>query len=214
MFLSAPGMVFTKEVDDPWFAAHKVASGVKLYYGSDTKGTPAYERDEPVGVMGCVSQYQFCNPSLPADSQCEPLSSSNNSYWEPSDKLWPDKKDQAFVKWGKNIIYASLALSPNSVYTTAGIGALLVRSNLKTGLLSADSVPNNQWQLEMAHSFEVMLASLQGSFLDNTNGPSSPKFAPAFAKPNDTAWKYMCENQVCIQEFYVYGKADKRIRKS
>lgn len=194
-FLSAPGVVFTQPIDDPWLAAHNIAPGVKLFSGNDTKGTPAYERDEPVGVMGCVSQYQFCNPALPIESQCQPLSSSNNSYWEPSDKLWSNKEDQEFIKWAKNIIYASLALAPNGAYESAGISALKVRANLKAGLQSGE-ISKNQWQLEMAHSFEVMLASLQGSFLDNMNGPLSPEFAPAFARPNDTAWKFMCENQV------------------
>ncbi|KAF1977635.1 hypothetical protein BU23DRAFT_527175 [Bimuria novae-zelandiae CBS 107.79] len=201
LFLSAPGVIFTKQIDDPWFAAHKIVQGAKLYYGNDTQGTSPYERDAPVGVMGCISQYQFCNPTLPAESQCEPFASSNTSYWDSDEKLWPEKKDQEFVKWGKNIIYASLALAPNSAYTTAGISALLVRANLKAGVLSAE-VPKNQWQLEVAHSFEVMLASLQGSFVDNTNGPLSPEYAPAFARPNDTAWRYICENQKIVSALY------------
>ncbi|KAJ4292470.1 hypothetical protein N0V90_009132 [Kalmusia sp. IMI 367209] len=201
IFLSAPGVLFPQPIDDVWFAAHAVAPGVKMYYGNDTEGTPAYERDEPVGVMGCVSQYQFCNPSLPAESQCQPLASSNNSYWEPSEELWSDKNDQEFVKWGKNVLFASFALSPNNAYVSAGISALLVRANLKAGLQSGE-IANNQWQLEIAHAFEVMLASLQGSFLDNTNGPLSPEYAPAFARPNDTAWRYMCENQKIVSALY------------
>jgi hypothetical protein len=192
-FLSSPGLVYVKQTDDPWFSAHHVAPGIKMYYDDNDPGTPLYERDEPVGVLGCTTQYQFCNPILPAGSQCEPYSSSNSSYWEHDEKLWPANYD--FVKWGKNVVFASLAIPFNMEFVTAGISALVVRQNLRSGSVNV-GIPDNQWELEMAHSFEVMLASLQGSFLDNTNGPLSPQFAPAFAKPNDTAWQYMCRNQV------------------
>lgn len=150
-----------------------------------------YRSDEAAGVIGCVSSYQFCNP---VSKQCSTLGSSGNSYDGIPEQLWSNKDDQQYARWGQNLILLSLGMSPVQAYKTAGISALTVRSTLRQGVQTG-KIPKDQWQLEIAHVFEVMLASLQGSFLDNINGPP-PEFAPAFARPNDTAWQSMCKNQV------------------
>ncbi|KAF2796641.1 hypothetical protein K505DRAFT_415622 [Melanomma pulvis-pyrius CBS 109.77] len=201
LFLSAPGVTYSNTNDDPWFSAHTVFNLSKAYYGNSNKGVDVYSRDEPVGVLGCFNQYQFCNPQMDESSRCEPLNDTNSNYNEPLNTLWTSKEDQDFVKWSKNLIYASLATSPEYVFPTSGVSSLLLRAKLRSGLQSG-VIPPNQWQLEMEHLFEIMLTSLQGTFVDNINGPPSPELEPAFAKPNDTSWQYICKNQKIVSTLY------------
>jgi hypothetical protein len=57
-FLSSNNIVYPLPVDDPWFSAHREA-----------RTTGVYQQDEPVRVLGCLSQMQYCD----ADTNCEPL---------------------------------------------------------------------------------------------------------------------------------------------
>lgn len=192
-FLSAPGIVYVKAVDDPWFAAHTPAGNI--FHGSSDQPYQLYTRDEPVGVLACYTQYQFCNPQLDTSSRCEPLNDTFPNRAQPLDQRWPDKDTQAFVGWAKDLLYFSLTVSPRFGYTDAGSRALLIRPMLQSETQQGTILPN-QWQLEMERLFQIYLASLQGTFVDNINGPSSPDIEPAFFKPNDTAWEGICRNQV------------------
>ncbi|KAF2115968.1 hypothetical protein BDV96DRAFT_646136 [Lophiotrema nucula] len=86
LFFSAPGLSYINPTDDPWFSAHTTPNdSTKGHIGTQT--VTLYNLDEPAGVMGCFSQFQFCNPSLPEPSRCETLNGTNADYFEPLDRL-------------------------------------------------------------------------------------------------------------------------------
>jgi len=194
-FLGAQGILYKNKVEDPWFSATNISVGHGILSGGSNKVAPAYIQDEPAGVLGCFTQYQFCNPQLAEESRCEALNGSVPSYSQPVDQLWKTEYDRAFAKWAKNLLHVSLAHSPEFVYGTAGSSALLARSSLQSGMQFGE-LPRDQWQKEIQHIFEVTMTALQGTFVDNNNGPASAEFEPAFAKSNETAWKDQCKNQV------------------
>src|SRR5262245_23183337 len=71
-FLTAHGIIFTKPVDDPWFSAHRDGTQHGNIRNSSQRFS-SWLQDEPLAVMGCAMQMQFCNPNLPEDKRCEPL---------------------------------------------------------------------------------------------------------------------------------------------
>lgn len=79
-YLTAPGVVYHHQVDDPWFSAHTPTNFSNILIGP-LHGASFFVRDEPAGVIDCTSQVQYCNPNLPEDSRCEPLSSYGTSFY-------------------------------------------------------------------------------------------------------------------------------------
>lgn len=71
--LSANFVKYAHEVDETWYSAHK-ATLVETY--SDPTGM--YFQDVATSVLGCKwhHQWQWCNPSLPHESQSTPVSST------------------------------------------------------------------------------------------------------------------------------------------
>jgi hypothetical protein len=70
LFFLAPNSIeYDSPVDDPWFSAHRETNV--------TRNGVFYEwffTDYFIHVLGCVDQYQFCNPTT---ENCTPLSGLN-----------------------------------------------------------------------------------------------------------------------------------------
>jgi hypothetical protein len=67
MMLAQNAIGYQKPVDDPFFSAHDLLG---VLYGSD------YD----VSLMGCIDQYQVCNPNNPRDRGCTKLTSVAGVY--------------------------------------------------------------------------------------------------------------------------------------
>jgi hypothetical protein len=64
LMLSQNGMLYSLPSDDPWMPAHRMINF--------TTGT-VYVADYYVNLMGCIDQYQICNPNMPKNSGCSVL---------------------------------------------------------------------------------------------------------------------------------------------
>ncbi|KAF2192030.1 hypothetical protein K469DRAFT_696089 [Zopfia rhizophila CBS 207.26] len=68
MMLAQNGVKYTAPVDDPWFSAHEQVN--------ITSRKSVWMSDYAVSLLGCIDQYQLCNPAKPGDSGCTQLSSA------------------------------------------------------------------------------------------------------------------------------------------
>jgi hypothetical protein len=63
--LAQNAVAYLAPSDDPWMPAHQ--EGLE-------NGAPVWVGDHDVNLMGCIDQYQICNPSVPGDAGCTDLS--------------------------------------------------------------------------------------------------------------------------------------------
>jgi hypothetical protein len=77
--------------DDPWMPAHQPGTG---------DGMTIYVGDHDVNLLGCVDQYQVCNPNSPASSSCSALTGALkliNSLGQSATSLGLNDQQQATV---------------------------------------------------------------------------------------------------------------------
>lgn len=78
IFLSGNGIQFFERTNDPWYRATVPGNSFRSP-STDNDNFITYRPDEAASPMGCTEQFQFCNPSLPSRSRCEPLASINDA---------------------------------------------------------------------------------------------------------------------------------------
>lgn len=201
IFLSGNGVGFFERTNDPWY--HATTLG-------DTKGSPnedggefrVYQPDEAASPMGCTSQYQFCNPSLPSNN-CGPLGSL------------PDAQSQAAPLFGMStadfegtgeangtmisryqwLVYITgyAATSVSYLINSLGPSALSSPRYLNTGVIG--SLPDDQWKTDVKYWWAIYLASLQAGFVDTARGSTDPVLDPYKLLPFNSHVQEMCDNQ-------------------
>ena len=195
MYLSAPEIRFATPVNDPWITATKPASEI---HNIDTKKTfSAYVQNEPLGVLACAMQMQYCNPNLPAGQNCEPLRGVKDPRATAAvKKVFPDQTQFDVLKWANNL-WIGQAYLINSMVGFIGSSSLLMRYGNSFGYQGP--LPDNQWQLESEHWVKGLLASLQDAFVTVANGfPEKLEiFRQEPAANASVAWN-MCKNQKVV----------------
>lgn len=161
VFLSANDIRFVKPSDDSMYSAHLNAGS------SLSKNISAYFRDDPVRVLGCISQYQYCNPTLERDITCTPLDGIMRVQ-ALAQSLWQTEKQKALFNWSASQIQHD-AIGLPEVLRSLGVSSLTARHKLLGGVQGP--LPSNQWQLEVKHWFTTVLADLQRSVVETATGP-------------------------------------------
>ncbi|KAF2264053.1 hypothetical protein CC78DRAFT_617092 [Lojkania enalia] len=164
-------------IDDPVFSAHKAIKYRTYTYPNDTE----YASDEPLSVLGCTEQYQFCT----AQESCTKLGRLPNRGWADTH---PDATDlqRAVLKHLINI---------NSVFHLLNIRNLRASSQLRSGL--GTSLPNDQWVNEVIGWESSIWAQLQIAIPDYAIGLASRyPVSDAYIQPPSTpAQKQLCGMQ-------------------
>jgi hypothetical protein len=195
LFLSAPEIRFSAPVNDPFFLANKGAS--ELHNQDTTSTFSSYVQNEPLGVMACAIQLQYCNPNLPKGSNCEPL----RGFLDPRaseevKKIFTDDQQFAALKWADTLWTGSI-YTVNIMVGYIGSSSLLARYGLSYGYQGP--LPDNQWQLETEHWVKGTLASLQDVFVTAANGiPTALESFRESPAANETVALGMCKNQKIV----------------
>ena len=139
--------------------------------------------------MACTQKFQWCALTASHDSRCTPLETYYDAYTSAlstlTDSLTPEQVD-----W----IFSRLELTPSSVVDTMGTDSLLARRTLGGGMQAA--LPENQWQLEVEHWYQIALAGYQKIYVDVTAGPPSSYPEEWVQRPIGEGQINMCQNQV------------------
>lgn len=184
VFLSANGITYAKAVDDPWFSAH--------VYNSTLRTAEVYLADQPVSVLSCAQQYQWCDAAKQQNSGdgCVPLSgyvTSGTRFMQ----LGSSESQQRAFDW------YSQALAPitsATIIATLGSSSLTAKLSLTSG--NSGSLPKNQWQIEVDNWFATRLAYLQKSPINAAYGPTDDRLWNIMQRPKDEESQKICRNQV------------------
>lgn len=192
-FLGAPGIFFIEPVEDPWYSAHHPMPLLTVFNQSEVLNTTVYMKDEFITVLGCSSQHQFCNPNLPAESGCTPLTGQDYEldHAVTSSDIWKTDKQRASVGY---ISRRYLVGDMTSTVNDLGAFSLLSRRNIE-GSYSA-KLPKDQWQRDVQYWFNTSLAILQRQIFEQATGPNSEYIAEHSIRPKTDAEWARCRNQV------------------
>lgn len=209
VFLSGNGIQFFKRSEDPWYRA--TIKGARAYYfENDT--VQLYRPEEASSPLGCVQQYQFCNPSLPADNRCGPLASWYDSLLGSSalfnlteEELlsadFPSQQTGSRFSWLFRQMRDSTA-NIQQIISSLGARALASQQYLAYGIMG--EIPDDQWQLDVSHWFSIYLSSIQAGVVNGALGPSNPALNPYRLLPPNEHVKKLCNNQVRAEDFLVH----------
>lgn len=180
-----------EETDDPWHSAHRKQQDLIDAPWADNNRFDVYLADDVISVVGCVGQYQLCNPYLSKGHQCSPFASYLDSL-NNTGNLWPEPEKWEKLKW---LVDSFLAFDPARVPGDLGIASLTSRNSLNGRFQGP--LPTNQWQLEIEYWFKAQLASLQLQGVDDASGPPEPSMRKYILPPKDVdGTRYFCQNQV------------------
>lgn len=174
VFLSGNGVLFSQEMNDDWYRATQPGpeyytlgkSGVRTGYYPDTAASP----------MGCLEQWQWCNPAYPKEVGCGPLASYLDSVYgaAPLFNLTSEELDESkrltSSASGSRFLWQVLITNeyPSRIADTLGflgLRALASQSRFFDGIQY--ELPSNQWQLDVLNWWHIVLANLQASWSVN-----------------------------------------------
>ncbi|KAI0006574.1 hypothetical protein F4779DRAFT_620499 [Xylariaceae sp. FL0662B] len=191
IYLTSSGVFFLDKTLDPWYQATHPAGAIS--YGStgnpESSNLTIYAQDEVGAPLACMKQEQFCRTTTPNDENCTPLQGNADAYTSDS---------AGNVDWSKSAPFYS---NPYDAIRSLSAQSLVSRSSLHAGLQA--SLPDNQWEIDVQHWFEIGLATLQKLYLDYAAGPTSSFPEILTRRPSTDQEKSLCANQKVISTAYV-----------
>ncbi|OTA81800.1 hypothetical protein M434DRAFT_61739, partial [Hypoxylon sp. CO27-5] len=179
VFLSGNGILFDKQSGDAWYRARSYSRNLTTTGASGIRYT--YQFDEAASPLGCVQQYQWCNPSYSGTSGCGPLANRAALKSAVGARfLWTMMVQQSL----DNI---------NGVVTQMGAKSLASQSSLYSGIQM--NITDNQWQLDVTNWWNIMLSAAQSIFVDTALRQSARGLEPALISPANEYERQLCNSQ-------------------
>jgi hypothetical protein len=188
IFLETHDTPFYAPVHDPWFSATRGPFNRTASLGN----MAAYLSDEPISVLGCVQQYQFCNPSINGNASCTPLRGIFQAALMASETIFSEVKQRDMFSWSAKAI-KDMAGGFYEIVNALKGASLLASDSLST--LGQSGLPDNQWELELEHWFKFTLADVQRAILDQATGPKLAGSGQFHSLPTTAEARTVCSNQ-------------------
>jgi hypothetical protein len=191
--LAANSVSYVHRNADPFFGAQ---FGYNYTYGLDNTPAYAFIPNNYVTALGCIDQFQICNPNevglVGEGILCTPLGAI-------------DALPDASLKIGLDIIQYStvetivISLRASNMYysvTGRGSSALKAQSTVFT-LAQVAPLPDNQWQIELDGWFAISLASLQQYLYEKAVGPTGiTEVGGIINMPTGAPGRAICQRQM------------------
>ncbi len=161
-FFLAPGDIsFVGPSDDPFFPAHSAPYTLG-------PGLTLYRPDVWSSVLGCIDQYEICNPN--ANNQQNACTSLVGL---PSlqGQIAALNLNAAQNSTASVLLWALKETGLSSSIAGRGAAALKAQDTVYSN--RQGPLPNNQWTIEAAGWFDTALAKLQFSIIEFAQGPSA-----------------------------------------
>ncbi|KAL3421694.1 hypothetical protein PVAG01_05850 [Phlyctema vagabunda] len=184
LFLAQNALTYNNPVDDPMFAAH--------IEDSLPSGLVFYRPDFFMSTMGCVDQYQYCNPAIVTKDglpTCTPLTSKYYVTQNISMLGLSDWQLSTITRINENMFFSSM------YYSAIGLGESSMLASQTVFDINQVSLPVNQWQIEAANWFNISLARLQQSLVEYAAGPTDLGETGSVLSSNDAMDKLLCHSQ-------------------
>lgn len=170
--LSTSGVAYRNRIPDPFFKATESSKTNNVSFDGEITEMQVFrprESDLVTGI-GCIDQYQICNPILP--DNCTPLASAADVSKMAADlNLNPIQNATALV--------LNHYLQESGIYNTAssqGESALKAHAtsySIQNDVVQVGNETELKWQNEVDYWFAASLASLQINFVQTVGGDES-----------------------------------------
>ncbi|KAL9109450.1 MAG: hypothetical protein Q9227_005958 [Pyrenula ochraceoflavens] len=190
--LSADKVVYTRQVNDDWYSAHRFIEEVQ---SSQQPGyIQVYGADEPASAIGCKAHYELCSTSSSRTQGC--TGSGGALDLETHDMVNWDGPASSIAQW---IGHPFLDIGSVTVSMTSM--ALTSRATLGAGVQAP--LPDHQWQSDVEYWHNIVLASFQGSPVENAMGPrDSDIFEHFWVTPHTDESRRLCKSQKILSSAY------------
>ncbi|KAE8453974.1 hypothetical protein EG329_007750 [Mollisiaceae sp. DMI_Dod_QoI] len=192
--------------EDLWLAAHrKIPTYQEESGGATGADIDQYSFDNPISVLACEEQLQFCNPARStSDEGCSPSMSVNDMVmWIGGGML------ETIFDTERQILTAeAIMMEPASRSTFYDVVKSLESPLLADALAAeGESLPPapDQWILEASHWFSISLANMQRLLVDYATGPPSQflRFVPQNQAEGDPTMAWLCSNQMIRRNDFI-----------
>jgi hypothetical protein len=170
-FLDANLMGYLEPTLDPIFHANPQDEGDML----DGVSIPVYRQTRLITILGCVEEYEICNPAVASSSSsssrsCLPITPGIQNYANISNALRLSPIQSAtLVRLAAVLKNRNMASAAHHI----GSNSLLASKTFQGGMQYA-SLPVDQWRAEVGRWFSITLALLQQGFVSLvTAGPQT-----------------------------------------
>jgi hypothetical protein len=151
-----------------------------------------YEADDFITVMGCIDQYQTCNPTKTEHDGCTPLGT-----WGALNNAASSTGLNDYQLSTQDTI--NIAIRGSNMFSSVfgrGASALKAQSTVFERFQEAQ-LPNNQWQIEASGLFPVSLASLQQALVEIATGPVDIVSSGGYVESPSTPYaQAICKRQM------------------
>ena len=196
-------VMFRTPVYDPWFNAtspfidefeEQTDHGVVFF------NTTWYTTSNPLNILGCAVQYQWCNTGLSHGPKCTPLGGTRDT-----SALYESAKTQL------DLNAYQVATLERMDYITAYSELHFALDYLGSDILLAHQMPyhslspglpDDQWIKEVSQIFATGLVSMQLQTLEWVTGDGNPAHNHYQEPPTTEAGKRMCRNQIAQTPHY------------
>lgn len=195
LYLTAYGVVFVTKTLDPWYQATRV-EGESILKGINTTGRAGsqkiYGQDKAGSPLACIRKVQYCFQDAASTTRCTPLGTAEDALAD----VYRASTDTGLLERLSWAVSASRNMSSDVVaaVTVLGAQALLSRTSLLMGMQGP--LPDTQWQIDMKHLFNIVLASLQKSYVELAVGLPSTYPNDWIRRPITAEETKICQNQV------------------
>ncbi|KAI0019667.1 hypothetical protein F4780DRAFT_745194 [Xylariomycetidae sp. FL0641] len=200
IFLESNGLIFAEASDDPWYDLSKHTS-----HAPDGTGlSQSYRPSEPSSPLGCVEKHQFCSINTDGVRECGPLASIRDAvkgasplfnatydYDNTGAKIATTESAALF-----NYFVDTISSNHVSVFTiiqTLGAASLDSRRYLYNGIQT--KLEPRQWQLDVVHWWNMVMAGRQQGFLDAAYGSSDPAYPQRNEVYESAVYQKLCKSE-------------------
>ncbi|KAI0185462.1 hypothetical protein EV127DRAFT_503014 [Xylaria flabelliformis] len=199
VLLATNGVIHTKPSSDQWYQVSPTSQNVgSSDITSSPDFTPFFLPLEDASPLGCTQQWQFCRQST---DNCGPLGSFSDSlagatliFNTTNDHRAYNDTSAAQFHYFQTVVGESPEL--NTILQKMGSTSLISQNSLVTS--QQGPLPPNQWQLDVAHWFDIQMASLQLSFLRTVYYNPTGQFAPLLRSRRN--FTNQAENELCMNQ--------------
>jgi hypothetical protein len=232
MMLSQNDISYVERSDDPWITPQTEVETNTTIPGTNINVT-LWLKSYEISLLGCLDQYQVCNPSMPSDSGCTTLggllSAANQAYTTKVKQLVFNSEQTVttsrFLNWpvdrslysnvdgrGGAALNGELRQRPSHTRLNltlkaclSTIASMMTYQNIQTHL------PPNQWQIEVSTWFATSLAKEQTAVIEWATTPKNlPSTGWHHTAPTLSLLRSQCYSQLVsrgagYQNFSILG---------
>ncbi|KAI0450085.1 hypothetical protein F5B21DRAFT_529296 [Xylaria acuta] len=205
IFLEGNGVMFLEPEGDEWY---RIGEAPPINPFSNWTDAPSlYIPLEPASPLGCADQYQFCNPAYNGRRVCGPLASYTDAVLGSLHifNLTREDRTNYQLHYGNIEISDTAArflyfldtfdagLTIDAILSHMGPASLLSQEYLVNGVQS--HLESNQWQLDVAHWWDIAMSGRQAAFLDAAYSSPDPSILASYVNFTSPAALKLCQNQ-------------------